>query len=250
MISLRPSRRRVRAFTLIELLVVVAIIALLIAILLPSLRNARETGRAIVCGTNMRTISMSQQMYLNDFSGVYPYGIPKPVSIVDHPQYTGWGPGGARGYGVPPQQQYWNLHYLRDKTIWVCPSDETPENYAWWDYNVHPDFDASSYMHSEQVAYGVSWWRHRVLSDDDVKVPSTLATMSEGWHVLNGWTWARTDPKDLLHVNPWDIRTDWWHTDTLNFLYADQHVERTQVAEARYNIRTNPLHLDPKHTWK
>lgn len=47
-------RRPVGAFTLIEVLVVVAIIALLVAILLPSLANAREQARAGVCASNMK----------------------------------------------------------------------------------------------------------------------------------------------------------------------------------------------------
>lgn len=55
-----------RAFTLIELLVVVAIIALLISILLPGLRNAREKGKETVCAANLRTIGLGLTEYAHD----------------------------------------------------------------------------------------------------------------------------------------------------------------------------------------
>jgi prepilin-type N-terminal cleavage/methylation domain-containing protein/prepilin-type processing-associated H-X9-DG protein len=55
-----------RAFTLIELLVVVAIIALLISILLPSLSSAREHARAVVCGQHMRQFGNGLQIYFGD----------------------------------------------------------------------------------------------------------------------------------------------------------------------------------------
>ena len=61
-----------RAFTLIELLVVVAIIALLIAILLPSLQRAKEQARTDVCMSNMRQVSMGFLMYANEWNGVLP----------------------------------------------------------------------------------------------------------------------------------------------------------------------------------
>lgn len=61
--------RKVRGFTLIELLVVVAIIALLIAILLPSLGRARENARTTVCGTHMKQIALANLMYIDQNNG-------------------------------------------------------------------------------------------------------------------------------------------------------------------------------------
>ena len=56
-------------FTLIELLVVIAIVSLLVSILLPSLRQAKEQARAVVCQTNMRGIHSALHMYAEDWDG-------------------------------------------------------------------------------------------------------------------------------------------------------------------------------------
>lgn len=56
-------------FTLIELLVVVAIVALLIGILLPSLGRARDSAKTLKCLINMRSMSMASVMYADDHDG-------------------------------------------------------------------------------------------------------------------------------------------------------------------------------------
>ncbi|WP_205847939.1 type II secretion system protein [Anaerohalosphaera lusitana] len=65
-------RKSAGGFTLIELLVVIAIIALLLSILLPSLRKVKEVARTVVCGSNIRQWGLIVDFYLNDNEGVFP----------------------------------------------------------------------------------------------------------------------------------------------------------------------------------
>ena len=60
------SPRAIRAFTLIELLVVIAVIALLVGLLLPALKGARDTARKTVCLANQRSILTALPMYADD----------------------------------------------------------------------------------------------------------------------------------------------------------------------------------------
>ncbi|MEI8195196.1 MAG: prepilin-type N-terminal cleavage/methylation domain-containing protein [Phycisphaerae bacterium] len=66
----KPGRSQ--GFTLIELLVVVAIIALLIAILLPSLGKARELARTAACGANLHAVGQGMAGYVTDWDGRFP----------------------------------------------------------------------------------------------------------------------------------------------------------------------------------
>lgn len=57
---------RASAFTLIELLVVVSIVALLVALILPSLGAAKEASRRVTCTSNLRQLGIAVQVYAND----------------------------------------------------------------------------------------------------------------------------------------------------------------------------------------
>ena len=75
--------RKKHGFTLIELLVVVAIIALLIAILLPTLARARESARRAICSSNLRQIVLGMISYAPGNRDVFPH-----VFVVPGDGYT------------------------------------------------------------------------------------------------------------------------------------------------------------------
>ncbi|MCC6661998.1 MAG: type II secretion system protein [Phycisphaerales bacterium] len=102
-----------RAFTLIELLVVIAVIALLIGILLPALGKARDTGRAVVCISNLAQFSKAVQLYANDWKDRI------------WPQFD-WAPVTYQIQGQPPKMGRGLLYeYVQDaNAIGACPTNQ------------------------------------------------------------------------------------------------------------------------------
>ncbi len=61
-----------QGFTLVELLVVIAVLAILIAVLLPSLSGARISAQSIACASNLRQLGIATAAYRTDYDGFFP----------------------------------------------------------------------------------------------------------------------------------------------------------------------------------
>ena len=131
---------RRKGFTLIELLVVVAIIALLIAILLPSLTKAKELARITQCSSNLRQHGYGTFIYAQTYKNWLPqYKSSAGVRFtVNH-----W----HRWFRTGPTQfqllgKLYEVGYLEDGRLFYCPSMTDKgfslETYEPWPSNYYP----------------------------------------------------------------------------------------------------------------
>jgi prepilin-type N-terminal cleavage/methylation domain-containing protein/prepilin-type processing-associated H-X9-DG protein len=81
--------KNAKGFTLIELLVVIAIIALLLSIVLPSLKKAKEYARTIICRSNMKQIGIAGHLYAQDNENFVPRGGVYDVWFIEFLPYIG-----------------------------------------------------------------------------------------------------------------------------------------------------------------
>jgi prepilin-type N-terminal cleavage/methylation domain-containing protein/prepilin-type processing-associated H-X9-DG protein len=104
------QRKPIKAFTLIELLVVIAIIALLLSILLPSLKNAKALAKRVVCGTSIKGLAQAVQTYASEWDGrIVPWEI---ADDFENDLY--------------PQREFWANMLVRGKTVSAPNGADTP----------------------------------------------------------------------------------------------------------------------------
>ena len=169
----KPSAwgRGLPGFTLIELLVVVAIIALLVAILLPSLNEAREIAQEVVCGHNTKQFALAFHLYDADYGNLPGSNyMTAPGGL--YSSYP-WSLGPYLGYDM---DDYWDWSTLSfnevQPDIWTCPADQLGRD----SYNVN----------SPNVIADMGTlpppWGHEPFSISQIPRPSQTMVLIESWY--------------------------------------------------------------------
>ncbi|MBP5232964.1 MAG: prepilin-type N-terminal cleavage/methylation domain-containing protein [Planctomycetes bacterium] len=146
------ARARGGRFTLIEMLVVVAIIAILAAMLSPSLQKALRSARGVACANSLKQIGTAFNMYAGDYNGLYPL-IKDPPGVVDSDVSSGnWNHEALQRFKSWPRPLF---SYCGDMQLFLCPSDrQDMEDFQLAKDKSNP-FDSSDQL--RRVSYIYRW---------------------------------------------------------------------------------------------
>ena len=258
------------AFTLVELLVVIATIALLMAILLPSLRISRQQAEAILCSSNIRQL----------LCGLFSYETENQILPYSFDNTSEWPPpGGYPGNATFDRKGWWWFNYISDysradkgkkQALW-CPSRRIRE----------PKFD-----YVLQGNYGVN--RSICKSFDDIQsqreefvgtplrssnIPrpgETLLIVDSGYSLISWWHATDKPPvvlgnaiiEDTSYIPGLWINKDrnLWpgqekdaiygrhFNKTVNVGFADGHVSRTK-ADDLFVEKTGDAYKNKSPLW-
>ena len=242
----RDINRIVAAFTLLELLIVIAIIAMLIAILLPAMRNARQQSRRVGCQNNLKQITAGWHAYLGDNEDHFLQG------NLTYLNYGGRQGMGLVDYGADPNQpvpkplnpflNYDTVAYT-EADVFRCPADDgsviaMPTHFAY--------FGTSYATNQMLIGYPQFWYPpfdpcRDVFKQVNARLPGlTRSQVSEESRLLLlgdfGWqiTWNRqdTDPKRRIA----------WHGEynMHSIAFMDGHAKYTRIRKG--------LHVTEEYT--
>jgi prepilin-type N-terminal cleavage/methylation domain-containing protein/prepilin-type processing-associated H-X9-DG protein len=206
--------RHKQGFTLVEVLVTIAIIAVMMAILLPTLSVARESSRTVQCIANLRQLGLAAQFYTTQFRGSFPIAYDGTASwdfrITTDP---------ATGAPKPvPGILWWSTSPMK---IQQCPSfdgrSNTPHDpYTGYNYNV------------SFIGHGVGEAIQAPARLSQVKRPSQTALFGDGAWRNGANKYMRApfpNPGDATFIGRFAGTQGFRHRKSTNVCFVDGHVE-------------------------
>ena len=215
--------KRKPGFTLIELLVVIAIIAILAALLLPTLGKAKDTAKAISCRSHLKQWGLATHLYANDANDFLPpEGVPNPSATDTN---KGWYVQLPAVLNLPRYvDMEWRTNASADvaNTIWLCPNNSRRSNgNNLFHYCLNEDVNGTGANN----------------------LPVRLAAISKPSAVV--WLF---DSKNLPAVGPGSYAHTNLHSRGAHFLFLDGHVQRFPVTAYR-DSSSGVITNNPELVW-
>jgi len=210
--------RKPSFFTLIELLVVIAIIAILAAMLLPALNQARERGRATSCISNLKTQGTYFIFYSDAYNGFYP-------AVNKNGRWT------EQLRKIAGLPYTWDTLTRENVRPLVCPSANNFTESNAWNY--------LNRTYGYNPCLGSGWWSETSYPSTKripglhtggpylpptANRPGDILVLADSWHVNDQKPWYRFADDTLIYPV---------HSGKANSLFFDGHVDARSPFELK-----------------